>query len=877
MHETEETDRKQSYILTEGVKNAFRAYDIRGVYGEDLDEEVAERTGKAVGTMLGRGKTVGIARDVRLSSDSLHDALVAGLLSTGCSVVDFGKVPTPLLYFGTWYNKLDGGVMVTASHLPPEWNGFKISGKSGVLLSDGTGLEIVKEIFFRGEFNEHEGGGVVYKDVIEDYINYVATKTTTNTKFKIIFDFGNSVTSLVLPGIMKKLGHEAYGINEELDGTFPNRTSEPTEEALQNLKKKVLEEGADIGIGYDADGDRVAFVDEKGRISASGNITIPLLAKYFLRDNNGGKIVYDVTCSSSVGDYIRKLGGEPVIVRVGHSYCATEVMKQQALFGGQYSGHTAFPEVNCADDAIFGSLKILEVMSAYGKRMSELTEDIPTYFISKLEEIKCNDSVKFGIVGRIKKKAGSMPYKLIDIDGVLLANEDGQVLIRASNTSPVIRVNAEGKTEESRDFFQKLGKRLVKEENGVIREAVILAGGESNRMKQNTYDPVLLNTPKPLLEINGKPIISRKIEKLLEAGFKVSVVVSEKHKDLFEQKLGSYPITYAIQGLEKGTAAALYAAKDIIEDDLFLVQMADDLYEFDAEALRNFNTPTVFGFEVDDVSSYGLLVTDKEGRVTDIIEKQGKGRGMANTGMYIMHRGFFDIYGDIIIDKNSGERFLTHAVKLLQEKGVDFTAQKIDFWFGINTPKQLEQAGSLINSKEHGSDTEKIRYAYPDSKIKKAGINHLEKTLFLLYQLSPKNPNDGDVTLEKLGGIMKTISESDNHHLVVYEDGGEIAGTAMLVVQHNLTHGGRPYGHIENVVVDKNYRNKGIGKALINYLVEEARRRECYKVILNCFEDNVQFYSKCGLEKTGEVEMRMDLFKAPYIHFQNLDKDAISG
>lgn len=463
MHKTKETSNNTPYTLTQEVKNAFRAYDIRGIYGENLDEEVAERTGKSVGTMLGPGKTVAVARDVRLSSDSLRDALVKGILSTGCKVIDFGRVPTPLLYFGTWYNKLDGGVMITASHLPPEWNGFKISGKTGVLLSDGTGLEVVKDIFFKGEFAKEEAGEVVYKDVIGDYIDYVSSKTTTNRKFKIIFDFGNSVTSLVVPSLMKKLGHEVYGINVELDGTFPNRTSEPTEEALQNLRKRVLDEGADIGIGYDADGDRVAFVDEKGRISASGNITIPLLAKYFLRGKKGGKIVYDVTCSSSVGDYIRKLGGEPIIVRVGHSYCATEVLNQKALFGGQYSGHTAFPDVNCADDAIFGSLKLIEAMSAYSKRMSELIEDIPAYFISKLKEISCDDSTKFDIVERVKKKAETMPYKLIGIDGVLLQNDSGQVLIRASNTSPIIRVNAEGKTEEDKDSFQRLGESLVEE------------------------------------------------------------------------------------------------------------------------------------------------------------------------------------------------------------------------------------------------------------------------------------------------------------------------------------------------------------------------------------------------------------------------------
>ncbi len=455
---------KKLEINSPEVKNTFRAYDVRGVYGKDLNEEIAERLGKAFGTFLGSDKRVGVGRDVRLSSNSLHESLVKGLISVGCEVTDFGELPTPLLYFGTWYRKLSGGIMITASHLPPEWNGFKITGSTGIILSDGTGLEKIKEIFFKGGFSKTKIGKVSNDKIINDYVDFVSSKIKLKSKFKIVFDFGNSVTASVVPSISKKLNQDSKFINKELDGTFPNRASEPSEESLQGLKKKVLEEKADIGIGYDCDGDRVAFVDEKGRIFASGNITIPLLATHMLLQNPGKKIVYDITCSSAVGDYIKKLGGEPVIVRVGHSYCASEVLRQNALFGGQYSGHTAFPEVNCADDAIFGSLKIIEAMSWSGKKLSTLVDDIPAYFTSKLREIKCDDSLKFGIIETIKAKVKSLPYKIIDIDGVLLFDDRGRVLIRASNTGPVIKVNAEGKTRGICDFFQKLGEKLVTDE-----------------------------------------------------------------------------------------------------------------------------------------------------------------------------------------------------------------------------------------------------------------------------------------------------------------------------------------------------------------------------------------------------------------------------
>ena len=450
-------------INSQEVKNAFRAYDVRGIYGKDLNEEIAERLGKAVGTFLGTDKNVGVGRDARLSSPSLHKALVKGLVAVGCKVIDFGRIPTPVLYFGTWYRKLSGGVMITASHLPPEWNGFKITDKTGIILSEGTGLERIKKMFFNGNFNKAAVGKVSSDGIINDYVDFVSSKINLKSKFKIIFDFGNSVTSLVVPQVSKRLKQDAKFINKELDGTSPNRASEPSEESLQRLKNKVLESRADIGIGYDCDGDRVAFVDEKGRIFTSGNITIPLLAAYMLLQNPGKKIVYDITCSSAVGEYIRKLGGEPIVVRVGHSYCAYGVLKQNALFGGQYSGHTAFPEVNCADDAIFGSLKILEVMSWSGKKLSELVDDIPSYFTSKMKEIKCDDSLKFDLIEKIKKKAKSLPYKIIDIDGALLFDDEGRVLVRASNTSPIIRVNAEGKTKEICNSFQALGEKLVTE------------------------------------------------------------------------------------------------------------------------------------------------------------------------------------------------------------------------------------------------------------------------------------------------------------------------------------------------------------------------------------------------------------------------------
>ncbi|MCL4400598.1 nucleotidyltransferase family protein [Candidatus Parvarchaeota archaeon] len=234
----------------------------------------------------------------------------------------------------------------------------------------------------------------------------------------------------------------------------------------------------------------------------------------------------------------------------------------------------------------------------------------------------------------------------------------------------------------------------------MIREAVILAAGEGKRMKTGTKEPTILNTPKPLLEIGGKPIISRKIEKLLSAGFKVIVVVNHKNKNIFAEKLKNFPVEYCLQGSDSGTAAALFAAKDAINEDLFLVLMGDDISDIDLERLKASESPIVFGFEVEDVSTYGFIVANETGDITEILEKQKTGRGLANTGIYIMPKSFFDIYTEIKPDPKNGERYLTAAIKPLISRGIKFHVEKIPFWFGINTPEQLKEAERYFHDKD---------------------------------------------------------------------------------------------------------------------------------------------------------------------------------
>ncbi len=438
---------------------------MRGIYGKDVNEGTAENFGKAFGSFLGKGSKAAVGMDVRLSSESMKNSLVSGLISVGCNVVDLGVTPSPVLYFAPIRLGLDGGVMVTASHLPPEWNGFKICDSKGIVLSDGTGLEKVKKIFFSGSFASGSEGKIERNDLIEDYIDFISSKIILKKKMKIVLDLANSVASLVAPQILRRIGAEVINIHEELDGRFPNRASEPTEESLQKLKQKVLENEADIGIGYDGDADRISLVDNLGRVFHSGNTLIPIFAKSYLKNNSGGKIVMDLTCSRAVEDFVKQNGGEPVVIRVGHSYCSHTTKNENALFGGQYSGHMCFPETFFTDDAIFASIKMVEIVSSQNKSLSEIINEIPKYSASKVLEIPCDDKIKFEIVSKIGDRLKKEGFKILGIDGVKAFDEKGDwILIRGSNTLPVIKINSEARTEDRMKELFEFAKNVVTDE-----------------------------------------------------------------------------------------------------------------------------------------------------------------------------------------------------------------------------------------------------------------------------------------------------------------------------------------------------------------------------------------------------------------------------
>jgi phosphoglucosamine mutase len=444
----------------------FRAYDVRGVYGKDIDEKTAELLGKSFGTFIGRGKKVAVGRDHRISGEKLKKSFILGMVSVGCNVMDVGIVSTPIVYFAVKKYGLDGGVEITASHNPPEWNGFKMTKEGGILCSQGFGMEEIREMFMREEFAvAGDIGQVSQLDVSKDYLDFVISKIESPRKLKIVLDPGNGAACGIAEKIFAAAGHDVTVINGSPNGNFPSRPSEPLEENVTKLKNEVIKIGADIGIAFDGDADRLALVDNLGRFVWSGNITIPLFSQHYLSKNKNAKVVFDICCSSYVEEFIKSNGGIPILTRVGHSFIMNKMLEEDAVFGGEYSNHLYFSEIFGFDDAIFGGLKMAEILASQGKPFSELVDQIKRYPASKVLEIPCADERKFDIVGRIAKRLAGENYKILDIDGVKAFDKDGNwVLIRASNTAPMIKVNSEAKTEERMRELADYGSRITMEE-----------------------------------------------------------------------------------------------------------------------------------------------------------------------------------------------------------------------------------------------------------------------------------------------------------------------------------------------------------------------------------------------------------------------------
>jgi phosphoglucosamine mutase len=450
-------------------ESIFRAYDIRGVYGKDLTEEVAEAIGKALGKYLGgEGKEIIVGRDVRLSGASLENAFVKGVLYSGCNVQTIGVVPSPVVYFAIVHYGKDGGAMITASHNPPEWNGFKLCRERGLLIAQGMGMEEVREITVEKRFSKGQSLGKSEKneEVLADYRNFVLSKVQARRKLRVAMDLGNGSCFFIAPKVFEDLGHEVIALNSEPNGNFPAHPPEPTEETLSELANVVVKERADFGVGFDGDGDRALFIDDKGRI-VPGDIALIVLSKSYLEKRKGAKVVYEVSCSSSVEEMIRKYGGIPIVSRVGHAYITDKMIREEAILGGEVSSHLYFADVNGFDDAVFGSLKMAELLTKTDRSLSEMVDSIPRYPSTPVMTFNCPDSKKFKVVQIIKREMKELGYEINTIDGVKVFRQKGWFLIRASNTLPQIKMVAEAKNERElrrlTDFAEKLIQQKIME------------------------------------------------------------------------------------------------------------------------------------------------------------------------------------------------------------------------------------------------------------------------------------------------------------------------------------------------------------------------------------------------------------------------------
>jgi phosphomannomutase/phosphoglucomutase len=444
-------------------ESIFRAYDIRGVYGKDITEDIFQQIGRALAAYMdGKGKTMLLGRDVRLSSKPLGDAFSKGMLDGGLNVEDIGTVTTSLLYWASVHYEKNGGIMVTASHNPPEWNGLKIwAGKS--FISMGMGMAALRDIAMKGKFKPTSRGKLRRNlNAIEDYENYVTDKVDVKKRLSVIADPGNGSCSLLTPSLFQKAGINVDAINAEPDGTFPVHSPEPNEETLAEVKRLVLKKKADFGVGFDGDGDRAVFVDDKGRMVSSTDIFV-LLAEHYLKRRRGAAVVYEVSCSLAVEEIIKAYGGKPVLSRVGHTYIVEKILEEQAVFAGETSGHFYFMDVYGFDDAMFTCLKIAEVLSKGDRKFSEIVDTLPKYPRIPGKSYKCADEKKFQVVEKLAEEFAEMGYKTVTIDGVKVIEDEGWFLIRPSNTQPLVRLTVEAKTNEALQRLARLAEKKITE------------------------------------------------------------------------------------------------------------------------------------------------------------------------------------------------------------------------------------------------------------------------------------------------------------------------------------------------------------------------------------------------------------------------------
>ncbi len=440
----------------------FREYDIRGIAGRDITVDEVRLLGQGIGTFMRRSgcRHLAVGRDCRVSSDAFAEALIRGLAATGCQVTDIGVCPTPVLYFSIHHLGRDGGVMVTASHNPKAYNGFKIC--KGVDSVHGEDLQAIREIVASERFAQGDGA-VSTAAVISEYQRFIEENITLARPLKVGIDAGNGTAGVVAAPILKNLNCEVHELYCEMDGTFPNHEADPTVLGnMEDLITLVREKGLDVGIGYDGDGDRIGVVDEAGKI-VYGDKLMVLFAREILSRRPGAVFISEVKCSKVMYDDIEKHGGRAVMWKTGHSLIKAKMKAERAALAGEMSGHMFFEDRYLGfDDAVYASCRLLEILAASGRRISDLLSDLPRTFTTPEIRVDCPDNRKFGLVEKVTRHFKER-YDVIDIDGVRILFDDGWGLVRASNTQPALVLRFEAMSEARLDEIRHHVESVVAE------------------------------------------------------------------------------------------------------------------------------------------------------------------------------------------------------------------------------------------------------------------------------------------------------------------------------------------------------------------------------------------------------------------------------
>lgn len=461
----------------------FREYDLRGIVGKELTEDIAELVARAYCTHVrDRGvKTVSVGRDGRMSSPSLHSALIRGLLAGGLNVIDIGVCPSPLVYFSLFHLPVEGGIMITGSHNAAEYNGFKICiGKEAI---HGEEIQDLRRVMESGRFVSGEGRLSTHP-IIPDYLSYIR-KSFSGVKadrLHVVIDCGNGAAALVAKPALESLGCKVTGLYCELDGRFPNHHPDPTVlDNLSDLRQAVKDHKADVGIGYDGDADRIGAIDERGEVLWGDRLMV-VYARDILAQKPGSAIISEVKASQSLYDDIAARGGRPVMWKTGHSLMKAKMKEEAAVLAGEMSGHMFFADRYYGyDDAVYASCRLIEILAGSQKPLSALVGDLPETTVTPEIRVEMPDAVKFDVVRLIEErfhrylKAGTelgpsklAPRGLVTIDGVRAAFDGGWGLVRASNTQPALVLRFEAESPERLDAI----RAIVESELAEVRQVI---------------------------------------------------------------------------------------------------------------------------------------------------------------------------------------------------------------------------------------------------------------------------------------------------------------------------------------------------------------------------------------------------------------------